>query len=91
MQNLLTLENPSAATPLKWPSQISVEPHLRCRAHLTCDGTGDLDYGHAAKILQQLCDAFLSIWTKINLQHLDESMACRINVFLKHKGGQTQY
>ncbi len=39
--------------------------------------------------LQQLCDAFMSIWTKISeefFQHLVESMPRRIKAVLKAKG-----
>jgi len=46
------------------------------------------------KNLQQLCDAFMSIWTKISeecFQHLVESMPRRIKAVLKIKGGQTRY
>ncbi len=44
--------------------------------------------------LQQLCDAIMSIWTKISeecFQHLVESMAWRIKAVLKKKGGPTRY
>ncbi len=44
--------------------------------------------------LQQLCDAIMSIWTKISeeyFQHLVESMPRRIKEVLKAKGGPTQY
>ncbi len=44
--------------------------------------------------LQQLCDAIMSIWTKISeecFQHLVESMPRRIKVVLKAKGGSTMY
>ncbi len=40
--------------------------------------------------LQQLCDAIMSIWTKIFeecFQHLVESMPRRIKAVLKGKGG----
>ncbi len=43
---------------------------------------------------QQLCDAIMSIWTKISeecFQHIVESMPWRIKAALKAKGGQTQY
>ncbi len=42
--------------------------------------------------LQQLCDAIMSIWTKISeecFQHLDESMPRRINTVLQAKWGPT--
>ncbi len=42
--------------------------------------------------LQQLCDAIMSIWTKISeecFQHLVESMPRRIKLVLKSKGVQT--
>ncbi len=44
--------------------------------------------------LQQLCDAIMSIWTKISeecFQHLVESMPRRIKAVLKAKGGPTRY
>ncbi len=44
--------------------------------------------------LQQLCDAIMSIWTKISeecFQHLVESMPWRIKAVLKAKGGPTRY
>ncbi len=44
--------------------------------------------------LQQLCDAIMTIWTKISeecFQHLVESMPRRINAVLKIKGGPTRY
>ncbi len=40
--------------------------------------------------LQQLCDAIMSIWTKISeecFQHLVESLSWRIKAVLKAKGG----
>ncbi len=42
--------------------------------------------------LQQLCDAIMTIWTKISeecFQHLVESMPRRIKAVLKEKGVQT--
>ncbi len=44
--------------------------------------------------LQQLCDAIMSIWTKISeeyFQHLVESMQQRNKAVLKAKGGPTRY
>ncbi len=44
--------------------------------------------------LQQLCDAIMSIWTKISeeyFQHLVESMPRRIKAVLKAKGDPTRY
>ncbi len=44
--------------------------------------------------LQQLCDAIMSIWTKISeecFQHLVESMPQRIKAVLKAKVGTTRY
>ncbi len=44
--------------------------------------------------LQQLCDAIMSIWTKISeecIQHLVESMPRRIKAVRKAKGGPTRY
>ncbi len=44
--------------------------------------------------LQQLCDAIMSIWTKISekcFQHLVESMPRRFKAVLKAKGGPTRY
>ncbi len=43
--------------------------------------------------LQQLCDAIMSIWTKISeecFQHLFESMPQRIKAVLKAKEGPTR-
>ncbi len=66
------------------------------RAPLGCGGTG---YSRSINILvvqptnlQQLCDAIMSIWTKISeecFQHLVESMPRRIKAVLKAKGGPT--
>ncbi len=44
--------------------------------------------------LQQLCDAIMSIWTKISeecFQHLVESMPRRIKIVPKAKEGLTRY
>ncbi len=44
--------------------------------------------------LQQLCDAIMSIWSKISeecFQHLVESMPQRIKAVLKAKAGPTRY
>jgi len=44
--------------------------------------------------LRQLCDAIMSIWTKLPeecFQHLVESMPRRIEAALKAKGGPTRY
>ncbi len=44
--------------------------------------------------LQQLCDAIMSIWTKISeegFKHLVESVSRRIKAVLKAKGGPTRY
>ncbi len=44
--------------------------------------------------LQKLCDAIISIWTKISeecFKHLVESMPRRIKAVLKEKGGPTRY
>ncbi len=44
--------------------------------------------------LQQLCDAIMTIWTKISeecLQHLVESMHQRFKAVLKEKGGPPRY
>ncbi len=44
--------------------------------------------------LQQLCDAIMSIWTKISeecFQHLVKSMSQRIKEVLMVKGGPTWY
>ncbi len=44
--------------------------------------------------LQKLCDAIISIWTKISeecFQHLVESMPQRIKAVLKAKAGPTRY
>ncbi len=43
--------------------------------------------------LQQLCDAIMTIWTKISeeyFQNLVESMPRRIKAVLKAKGGPTR-
>ncbi len=44
--------------------------------------------------MQQLCDAIMSIWTKISeecFQHIAESMPRIIKAVLKAKGGPTRY
>ncbi len=44
--------------------------------------------------LQQLCDAVMSIWTRITeecFQHLVESMPQRIKAVQEAKGGPSQY
>ncbi len=44
--------------------------------------------------LQQLCDAIMTIWTKISeecFQHLGESMPRRIKAVVKAKGGPARY
>ncbi len=49
---------------------------------------------HSHQISIQLCDAIISIWTKISeecFQHLVESMPQRLKAVLKAKGGPTRY
>ncbi len=64
------------------------------RASLGCCGTRDSHHGCAADNLQQLCDAIMTIWTKISeecFQHLVESMPRRIRTVLKTKVESTRY
>ncbi len=57
-------------------------------------GTRDLIMDVQTTNLQQLCDAIMTIWTKISeqcFQHLVESMPRRIKTALKTKGGVCVY
>ncbi len=81
------LEHDNEFTLLKWPPQspdlnpIEVEREIRIM---------DVQLTN----LQKLCDAIMSIWTKISeecFQHLVESMPWRIKAVLKAKMGSTRY
>ncbi len=81
------LEHDNEFTLLKWPPQspdlnpIEVEREIRIM---------DVQLTN----LQKLCDAIMSIWTKISeecFQQLVESMPRRIKAVLKTKMGPTQY
>ncbi len=81
------LEHDNEFTLLKWPPQ---SPDLNPIEHLWDVVDVDVQLTN----LQQLCDAIMSIWTKISeecFQHLFESMPRRIKAVLKAKGGPTRY
>ncbi len=73
---------------LKWPSQ---SPDLNPIEHLWDVVEREIRIMDVQPInLQQLCDAIMSIWTKISeecFQHLVESIPRRIKAVLKEKGG----
>ncbi len=80
------LEHDNEFTLLKWPPQ---SPDLNPIEHLWDVVEREI---HIMDV--QLCDAIISIWTKISeesFQHLVESMPRRIKVVLKAKGGPTRY
>ncbi len=86
------LEHDNEFTLLKWSSQ---SPDLNPIEHL-CDVVEReiLIMDVQPTNLQQLCDAIMSIWTKISeecFQHLVESMPRRIKAVLKAKEGLTRY
>ncbi len=86
------LEHDNEFTLLKWPPQ---SPDLNPIEHLWDVVERE---SHIMDVqptnLQQLCDAIMSIWTKISeecFQHLVESMPQRIKAVLKAKAGPTGY
>ncbi len=86
------VEHDNEFTLLKWPPQ---SPDLNPIKHLW-DVVEREIYIMDVQLtnLQQLRDAFISIWTKISeecFQHLVESMPWRIKAVLKAKGGPTRY
>ncbi len=79
-------------TLLKWPPQ---SPDLNLIAHLWDGVEREIHIMDVQPTnLQQLCDAIMSIWTKISeecFQHLVEFMPRRIKAVLTAKGGPTRY
>ncbi len=87
------LEYDNEFTLLKWPPQ---SPDLNPIEHLWDVVEWEIHIMDVQPTnLQQLCDAIMSIWTKIfseeYFQHLVESMPRRIKAVLKAKGGPTRY
>ncbi len=86
------LEHDNEFTLLKWPPQ---SPDLNPIEHLWDVVEREIHIMDVQPTnLQQLCDAIMSIWTKISeecFQHLVESMPRRIKAALKAKGGPTRY
>ncbi len=85
------LEHDNVLTLLKWPPQ---SPDLNPIEHLWVVIEREIHIMDVQTTnLQQLCDAIMSIWTKISeecFQHLVESMPLRIKAVLKAKGGPTR-
>ncbi len=88
----LVLEQDNEFTLLKWPPQ---SPDLNPIGHLWDVVEREIHIMDVQPTnLQQLCDAIMSIWTKLSeecFQHLVESMQRRIKAVLKAKGHQTRY
>ncbi len=88
----LFLEHDNEFTLLKWPPQ---SPDLHPIEHLWDVVEREiLIMDVQTTNLQKLCDAIMSIWTKISeecFQHLVKSMPRRIKALLKAKGGPTCY
>ncbi len=86
------LEHDNEFTLLKWPPQ---SPDLNPIEHLWDVVEREIHIMDVQTTnLQQLCDAIMSIWTKISeecFQHLVESMPRRINAVLKANVGPTRY
>jgi len=86
------LEHDNEFTLLKWPPQ---SPDLNQIEHLWDTDEWEIRIMDVQPTnLQQLCDAIISIWTKISeecFQHLVKSMPRIIKAVLKTKGGPTQY
>ncbi len=85
----LVLEHDNEFTLLKWPPQ---SPDLNPTEHLWDVVEREiLIMDVQTTNLQQLCDAIMTIWTKISeycFQHLVESMTRGIKSVLKEKGVQ---
>ncbi len=85
------LEHDNEFILLKWPPQ---SPDLNPIEHLWDVVEREICIMDVQPTnLQQLCDAIISIWTKISeeyFQHLVESMTQRIKAVLKAKGGLTR-
>ncbi len=83
------LEHDNEFTLLKWPPQ---SPDLNPIEHLWYVVEREIHIMDVQPTnLQQLCDAIMSIWTKISeecFQHLVESMPRRIKQFWRQKGVQ---
>ncbi len=88
----IILEHENEFTLLKWPPQ---SPDLNPIEHLWNVVEREIRIMDVQPTnLQQLCDAIMSIWTKISeecFQHLVEIMLWRIKAVLKAKGGPTRY
>ncbi len=86
------LEHDNEFTLLKWPPQ---SPDLNPIEHFWDVVEREIRIMDVQPTnLQQLCDAIISIWTKISeefFQHLVESMPQRIKAVLKAKGGPNWY
>ncbi len=86
------LEHDNEFTLLKWPPQ---SPDLSPIEHLWDGVEREIHIMDVQPTnLQQLCDAIMSIWTKISeecFQHLVESMPRRMKTVLMAKGGPTRY
>ncbi len=86
------LEHDNEFTLLKWPPQ---SPDLNPIEHLWDVVKREICIIDVQPTnLQQLCDAIMTIWTKISeecFQHLVESIPRRIKAVLKLKGGPTRY
>ncbi|KAG1957248.1 gastrula zinc finger protein XlCGF57.1-like [Pimephales promelas] len=86
------LEHDNEFAVLKWPPQ---SPDLNPIEHLWDVVEREIRIMDVQPTnLQQLCDAIMSIWTKLPeecFQHLVESMPRRIEAVLKAKGGPTRY
>ncbi len=86
------LEHDNEFTLFKWPPQ---SPDLNPIEHLWDVVEREIHIMDVQPTnLQQLCDAIMSIWTKIYeecIQHLVESMTRRIKAVLKAKGAPTRY
>ncbi len=86
------LEHDNEFTLLKWPPQ---SPDLNPIEHLWDVVEREIRIMDVQPTnLQQLCDAIMSIWTKISeecFQHLVETIPQRIKAVLKEKGDPTRY
>ncbi|KAG1925100.1 hypothetical protein F2P79_025761 [Pimephales promelas] len=86
------LEHDNEFAVLKWPPQ---SPDLNPIEHLWDVVEREIRIMDVQPTnLRQLCDAIMSIWTKLPeecFQHLVESMPRRIEAVLKAKGGPTRY